>query len=236
MVKVLREKRSADILRPMVMEKMDKFIAMEKHCNEYDIHCYSEKRREKIRKHFNNMQHEVTVDLHALPVDCDEASLEVYNLLLDAHIEELSVYDDFLNRLDTYKQFVSSILNGVMIIPSIHGVRAESIVEERYYFFPIAKNIDLKRLSSGERHMVVLAGLLLFYKSDFCHRCDESLVLMDEPEISLHPAWQEALAYFCWKVKSQYNKDFVFATHSPVFVNGYSDRMIDLRDAEVKGD
>ncbi|MFZ6694478.1 AAA family ATPase [Stenotrophomonas acidaminiphila] len=72
---------------------------------------------------------------------------------------------------------------------------------------------SLKRASSGEQCLLVLmlgvAG----------HIQDDSLVLIDEPEISLHPEWQERFIELLQAAFSDYRGcQFVIATHSPQII------------------
>jgi len=235
LVKRLRRMDGEEVMRARVEALIEKFTALETRCAKYGIHHY----RSEDEIYGTVIPRDNSIDVHKLPENCDKAAYVVYEIRLEYLIEELSVYEKFLDRLDTYQKYLDSLLRNVSITLSVEGIVAYAANYHEYCY--LAKDgaygmrVNLNRLSSGEKHLLVLIGLLLFYKFDDQHE-ENFLVLMDEPEISLHPAWQEALAYFCWNVKSLYNKDFVFATHSPVFVNGYSDRMIDLRDAEVKGD
>lgn len=231
----LRKLDDEAVIRSRVESLIERYAALEEHCAKYKIYpCKEEHIVLGRRIHRND-----SFDVHKLPKDCDKAVYALYEIRLEYLIKELSVYEKFLDRLDTYQKYLDGMLRSVSIMLSVEGIVAYAAVHDEYFYLSkdgaYGMRVNLNRLSSGEKHLLVLIGLLLFYKFDDQHE-ENFLVLMDEPEISLHPAWQEALAYFCWKVKSQYNKDFVFATHSPVFVNGYSDRMIDLRDAEVKGD
>lgn len=75
-------------------------------------------------------------------------------------------------------------------------------------------SMSLRRASSGEQCMLVMmlgiAG----------HIEDESIVLIDEPEISLHPSWQEQFMPTLEQVFSGYKKcQFIIATHSPQIVS-----------------
>ncbi|HGF5030375.1 TPA: AAA family ATPase [Vibrio parahaemolyticus] len=74
--------------------------------------------------------------------------------------------------------------------------------------------MSLRRASSGEQCMLVMmfgiAG----------HISDNSLVLIDEPEISLHPKWQEKFTSLLIEVFSSYRGcQFIIATHSPQIVS-----------------
>lgn len=76
------------------------------------------------------------------------------------------------------------------------------------------KRIRVADLSSGEQHLVALFTLLLFSASP------RSLVLIDEPEISLHAAWKHAFLADITRVAEISNLQVIMATHSAGIING----------------
>ena len=82
--------------------------------------------------------------------------------------------------------------------------------------------VDLRHLSSGEQHEVVLMYDLLMNVKE------HSLVLIDEPEISLHVAWQKAFLDDLDRVSSLTSLRFIIATHSPQIIGSWWDRAISL--------
>lgn len=46
-----------------------------------------------------------------------------------------------------------------------------------------------------------------------------SLILIDEPELSLHVAWQKKFISDIQKIQTLKNMTFVIATHSPQIIN-----------------
>lgn len=75
------------------------------------------------------------------------------------------------------------------------------------------RKLDVNKLSSGEQHLLALYTRLLFDTRP------GSLVLIDEPEISLHPAWQHAFVRDIDRVADLVPMQIVIATHSPSIVN-----------------
>jgi predicted ATPase len=72
---------------------------------------------------------------------------------------------------------------------------------------------DLREASSGE------IGVLTVFLSIAAHLRDGSLVLIDEPETSLHPEWQSKYIHLMREVFSGYSGcHFIFSTHSPHIV------------------
>lgn len=76
------------------------------------------------------------------------------------------------------------------------------------------QRLPVSRLSSGEQHLVALFTLLLFAAKP------GSLVLIDEPEISLHAAWKHAFLADITRVATVSGLQIVLATHSAGIVNG----------------
>jgi predicted ATP-dependent endonuclease of OLD family len=72
---------------------------------------------------------------------------------------------------------------------------------------------DFKNLSSGEKE--VLNFIFILLALDLKDAC----VLIDEPEIHLHPQWQNKLIKLFQKLQEERNIQFIISTHSPVFVN-----------------
>ncbi len=76
------------------------------------------------------------------------------------------------------------------------------------------RNIEIRELSSGEKQIVFRGAFLLKNKNSL----KGYIVLIDEPEISLHPLWQEKIfnyytALFCDEQNNQTSQIF-FASHS----------------------
>ncbi|WP_400159848.1 AAA family ATPase [Arthrobacter sp. BPSS-3] len=74
--------------------------------------------------------------------------------------------------------------------------------------------IQVSSLSSGEQHLVALFTLLLFSAKR------GSLVLIDEPEISLHAAWKHAFLADISRVAKIADLQVILSTHSTSIING----------------
>lgn len=97
--------------------------------------------------------------------------------------------------------------------------------ELKVYLTP-EREISFKHLSSGERQVIYI-----FLKVANATK-DNALILMDEPEISLHLAWQEKLISEIRKVNDK--SQLIIVTHSPAIVmNGWMDSFIDINDIFV---
>ncbi|MEQ1567176.1 MAG: AAA family ATPase [Myxococcota bacterium] len=82
--------------------------------------------------------------------------------------------------------------------------------------------LELEALSSGEQHELVLLYDLLFRVQP------NTLVLIDEPELSLHVGWQKRFLPELLQIVKAAQFDALVATHSPFIVGDRSDLMVPL--------
>jgi len=83
-------------------------------------------------------------------------------------------------------------------------------------------DISADLLSSGEQHELVLTYELLFQAKR------GSLVLIDEPEISLHVGWQKEFLSDIIRIAKVSSLRFIIATHSPQIINKWWSRAVAL--------
>lgn len=129
--------------------------------------------------------------------------------------EKLSVYEPLLERVELFK----SIIDGKQFLYKQMQISARSGID---FTTESGDQVPLSALSSGEQHELVLTYELLFGKET------KSLILIDEPELSLHVTWQREFLEDMEKIAGVVGIDFVVATHSPSIVNNRRDLMIGL--------
>ena len=74
--------------------------------------------------------------------------------------------------------------------------------------------ISLHNLSTGMKSFVILKMLI----EKGCLK-DKDVLILDEPEIHLHPQWQIAYAELIVLLQKQFDLSVVITTHSPYFVD-----------------
>ena len=84
--------------------------------------------------------------------------------------------------------------------------------------------IALQHLSSGEQHEIVMFHQLVFQTPK------NSLVMIDEPELSLHPAWQEQFLDDLIGIAEAAGYDVIVATHSPYILGSRTNLCVTLGD------
>jgi energy-coupling factor transporter ATP-binding protein EcfA2 len=79
------------------------------------------------------------------------------------------------------------------------------------------------QLSSGEKQMLVILMTVLVQDNH------QSILFMDEPEISLHLDWQRKLIQYIKELNP--NVQIILATHSPgIILEGWSDKVSEMSD------
>jgi predicted ATPase len=134
-------------------------------------------------------------------------------VLLDLYLDDLmnkaQANESALQKLELY----ADILNTHFYDKQARLHQEYGLVVER----ADGTGIPLQRLSSGEKHLVVLFHRLIFDTSP------GGLCLIDEPEISLHVDWQEKFVKSVKRVCDVTSQQFIIATHSPIVIGNDSD-------------
>lgn len=156
--------------------------------------------------------------LHDLTADDVRRVQEALTIYVSDVEEKLSIFDDIARRIGA----LIDILNS--------RFKYKHLTVNRELGFRVFSNqgqpIDLQDLSSGEQHEVVLLYELLFRGPD------AGLVLVDEPEISLHVAWQSRFLSDLITILQPTDSYAIVATHSPVIIGTRSDLTVELKGPE----
>lgn len=153
-----------------------------------------------------------------LPQTLHELQKQVFRFYLDDMETKLSVFGGFTERVQLFTEMINELFKYKQI-----EVGAEDGFRFRTEEGSILSAGDL---SSGEQHQLVLLFDLLF-------RVDErSLILVDEPEISLHVEWQQCVLKNFQAISQLRDLDFLVATHSPDIIHDRWDLTIALAEQE----
>lgn len=140
-------------------------------------------------------------------------ALKIY---FDDFDEKYQIYENFVNQLELF----TDIINDKLDFKKIEISREEGIFIEDIDVK--GKKLSLSQLSSGEKQEIIL-----FYKLIF-ETPANTLLLIDEPEISLHIAWQKKFMDDLYKIIKFKNLNVIVATHSPQIINHRWENQIDL--------
>lgn len=124
---------------------------------------------------------------------------------LQATLSKLAVLEDLENRLTNLKTFLDKRFHPKKLILS----RREGL----RFMLPGGQFVSATQLSSGEQQMLVLAYEILF------RAATKTLVIVDEPEISLHVLWQDSLIDDLVSMGRPSGLQYLMATHSVVILS-----------------
>lgn len=165
-----------------------------------------------------------TVDMNANSVNDITTSSGKKTNFLDMEIDnEVKRLNKNSNKKTLQKKLVGSLNN----LFEETNKKTYFIEDEIKIKLNSGRSIEYKDLSSGERQ-VIFIFLRIINGS-----VDKSLILMDEPEISLHLSWQEKLLTEITKVND--TSQIIIVTHSPAMVmNGWLDSFVDIKNITEK--
>ena len=139
--------------------------------------------------------------------------LNMVSLYIEDSNEELKPYEKLYEKLELFLRLVNSRLrHKKMKACRERGFRIISTVKKTNVD---DNSIPVHKLSSGEQHEIIL-----FYKLIFIHD-NGSLVLIDEPELSLHISWQNKFIDDIKSIISLKNLSIIIATHSPDIIGNH---------------
>lgn len=135
-------------------------------------------------------------------------------LYLSEYLKSLNVYDDLIYKIETLSNILNSRYSstGKKIIINGLGIRLNNMGNE----------VRISKLSSGERNDFIMFFDLVFRTEN------HSLILIDEPEISLHVSWQETYMDDVLEALKGKECQLIIFTHSPDLVSYHNDAVINL--------
>lgn len=133
--------------------------------------------------------------------------LGVLDLYIEDALGKLSPFEILHQKIDLFESILKEKILAFkkVVIDRDHG----------FYFKSISDDIiDRNVLSSGEQNQVVLLFNLIF------DLASQKVILIDEPEISLHVAWQQTFLDSIKKIQKINNYEkVIIATHSPQVIS-----------------
>ena len=139
---------------------------------------------------------------------------KVLKVYFDDFQSKYNIYEDFIEKLELFTEIVNSRLSFKKIyVSKDYGIKVLNDETD---------NIPLSSLSSGEKQEIVLFFELIFDTPK------GALLLIDEPEISLHVAWQKKFISDLLRVMKISNSSAIIATHSPQIIDSRWEIIKDL--------
>ncbi len=145
----------------------------------------------------------------------DETIKNILFVYIEDVEKKLQIFSELVNKIELFQKIINERFSyKKMQISKEHGFTF--IGEDN-------KPLSPAKLSSGEQHELVLLYELLFKVPS------NSLILIDEPELSFHVAWQVQFLKDLQDIIKLANFDILIATHSPDIINDRWDLTVELK-------
>lgn len=170
--------------------------------------------------HRNNLQTAGLIGSETSMMKLDQSGLsrEDVRRLLSFYADDvtmkLALFDSIFRKITLFEELIRGYFSRKTVRISRSGIEINTEAGQK---------LDVTALSSGEQHIFVL-----FFRLIFVEPSDRHLVLIDEPELSLHPNWQIRFVDDLERIREISPIDFVLASHSPLIFQGHMDFGRDL--------
>jgi len=135
---------------------------------------------------------------------------DVKDFILQKHRKRSRELDSIKKATKEIGSFIEKIFKGMDLSFSLVDVDDTDRDNEKVTFKnKSGKEFDIDNLSTGEK--TLLSKVLYLYFKDIKNQ----IILIDEPELSLHPAWQNRVLKLYENFAKENNCQIIIATHSP---------------------
>lgn len=185
----------------------------------------SQKGRDNIEKHLNNSKSKKNINI-------ENFISVIQNIVLDdsKRLEHALVHQD--RELEIVTKAIESF------IPEYQNLRITRIPTPRMLIEKNGETLSLNQLSGGEKNMIAMIGDIARRLTMANPRLPnplegDGIVMIDEIDLHLHPAWQRVIISKLTEVFP--NCQFIVSTHSPhILSSTYYKNIIMLQDGEAK--
>lgn len=176
--------------------------------------------KEKLDKNSENISLD---DIWKLSLCFDEIEKLERIVILSKKMEEDK--KELRSRMQIYLDTINDFLNYT------NEKKYALIKNQKLYFYVEETDsyIDIYKLSSGEKQIVIFFANLIFTLDEK----ESGIFLVDEPEISLHLAWQNIYVDKILEIAPMIQ--LVFATHSPEIISKHHDKVFKINREIVTG-
>jgi predicted ATP-binding protein involved in virulence len=165
-------------------------------------------------------------DFQIQPQFMDESTKNILSVYVEDVEKKLNVFAETARKIDLLRRIINNKF--------AYSYKEINFSKEKGFVFTTryrSSSADSKKLlptdlSSGEQHELVLLYELLFKVEP------NSLVLIDEPELSLHVGWQIQFLKDLQEITKLADLDVLMATHSPDIIQDRWDLTVELKGPE----
>ena len=170
----------------------------------------------------------------SIGTDIKQTFIDIYNLDAQDYLKYASEHVG--EKIDKAQMFprIKRFSNAFSYM--FENIKFDRIINQEGYKDVIFKNskgeeIKIDDLSTGEKQIIIRGGYILKFQKSI----QTNFILIDEPELSLHPEWQKKILQFYKRLftteDGKQTAQIIIATHSPFIIHNssrYNDKVIIL--------
>ena len=163
-------------------------------------------------------------DFQIKPQAIDESTKNILSVYIEDVSRKLSVFSEIARKIELLRRIINNKFS--YSYKKMHFSKEKGFVFTTCYDTSSVSNTKTLAptdLSSGEQHELILLYELLFKVEP------NTLVLIDEPELSLHVGWQVEFLKDLQEITKLANLDILMATHSPDIIQDRWDLTVELK-------
>jgi predicted ATP-binding protein involved in virulence len=162
-------------------------------------------------------------DFQIQPQAIDESTKNILSVYVEDVEKKLNVFNEIASKIELLRRIINNKF--------AYSYKEMNFNKEKGFVFKTLYNPSFSNLetlsptdlSSGEQHELVLLYELLFKVKP------DSLVLIDEPELSLHVGWQVQFLKDLQEITRLADLDVLMATHSPDIIQDRWNLTVELK-------
>ncbi len=151
--------------------------------------------------------------------------------ILQKYIDRAYELNDFKVALEELNAFIHNVFEGLKFHFTISRIDYKIDIDKGSVKFTNSANdeFEMEALSTGEK--TLLSKVLFLYFKDY----KEKIILIDEPEISLHPSWQNHILKIYENFAKKYDSQVIIATHSPQIIGSAKNESLRILNKREDG-
>lgn len=150
-----------------------------------------------------------------------ESKSEILTAYIQDVSEKLENYKTTIIKIKLFSELLKNknFVNKKITYSPLYGLRVISTIDGSF--------ININKLSSGEQNEIIMLYNFIYNVSN------DSILLVDEPENSLHVVWQKDLFNELEKISKTIKTQIIIATHSPQIIGNRWNDCYDLYEKNL---
>lgn len=176
---------------------------------------------QSIKKEYRNHIKYMSVKVNDIG-NIEEEIISYYDDLKDKYIESVENGESPVAPLKQIQNFIEKTFDDLDFNFNIKSIKKSEDGKKRVFLNNLKSNKEfgIDSLSTGEKTLFSKVLSLFFEK------LRNKIILIDEPELSLHPAWQNKVLKLYENFANESNCQIILATHSPHIIGSAKNEYI----------